>query len=283
MREGARSPGPRSPTSPFAIHVGFWLNLHLLLYAQSGPRGAREPIDDPDWQAALAAYRAAYPDRGPMALLMDDKLTALARKLADTPDDAAVHDPVLARAAPVYRTKRWPDDRVRAHAWIAGVEKLIAVNGATLTRELAKAYRTPWPAAPMRVEVVPYATFAGAYTILEPTLISASGRDARNQGDDALEVVFHEASHALVRPVEEALKRTCPSAPDDLWHAVLFYTTGRIVARVLGPGYVPYADKEKLWDVLPGGEALRVESQPYLDCQRSFEEGIARLCAAVTR
>jgi hypothetical protein len=66
-------------------------------------------------------------------------------------------------------------------------------------------------------------------------------------------------------------------------HGVLFYTTGRIVARVLGPGYVPYADKAKLWDQLPGGEALRVEWQPYLDGQRSFEEGIARLCAAVSK
>ena len=40
----ARAPAPQAPappTSPFAIHVGFWLNLHLLLYAQSGPRGAR--------------------------------------------------------------------------------------------------------------------------------------------------------------------------------------------------------------------------------------------------
>jgi len=282
----ARAPAPQAPSppsSPFAFHVGFWLSLHLRLYGESGPRGAREPLDDPDWQAALGAYRAAYPDRGPLALLTDGTLTALGRKLADTPDDAAVDDPVLTKAAPVYRAKRWPEDRARAQAWIAGVDKLIAVHGATLTRELAKAYRTPWPATPMRVEVVPYATFAGAYTILEPTLISVSGRDERNQGNDGLEIVFHEASHALMGPLAEALGRTCPAAPRQLWHAVLFYTTGQIVARVLGPGYVPYADKQKLWDRLPGREALRVEWQPYLDGQRSFDEGIARLCATVAK
>lgn len=33
-----------------------------------------------------------------------------------------------------------------------------------------------------------------------------------------------------------------------LWHAVLFYTTGAIVARELGGGYVPYATKTGLWE-----------------------------------
>ena len=32
----------------------------------------------------------------------------------------------------------------------------------------------------------------------------------------------------------------------DLWHEVLFYTSGELVAKRI-PGYVPYAEKNGLW------------------------------------
>ena len=44
----------------------------------------------------------------------------------------------------------------------------------------------------------------------------------------------------------------------DLWHAVLFYTSGELVAGLV-PGYTSYADKNGLWHpalMQMGGRAL---------------------------
>jgi hypothetical protein len=285
-----RPPAP-APPQPFAFHHGFWLSLHLLLYGQSGPRGAREPIDDPTWQEALAAYKAAFPARDFMTLLTDERLVAAERLLAAVPDDAtpAGLDPALAatlaRAAPIYRARRWPEDLRRAQEWTAGVEAAVRAHGASLTAALGEVYRDPWPAAPVRVEVVPYAGPVGAYTVIEPTLIAVSSRDERNGGDAALEILFHEASHALVGPLAREIDRVCPKAPPTLWHALLFYTTGEVVKRRFGPTYVPYAEKNGLWERSPDWHGLlalfRAEWQPAIDGRRSFEEGVARVCAGL--
>lgn len=64
----------------------------------------------------------------------------------------------------------------------------------------------------------------------------------------------------------------------DLWHAVIFYTTGELVRREL-PGYVPYAFKNGLWKrawpMYLG--PLERDWQPYLDGKSSFHAVIAAL------
>ena len=51
----------------------------------------------------------------------------------------------------------------------------------------------------------------------------------------ALEVLFHEASHGIAEPVEQAIVREChqrdKAIPRDLWHALVFYTTGEVIRR----------------------------------------------------
>jgi hypothetical protein len=287
------APAPAPAASPFAFHHGFWLSLHLRLYGESGPRGPRDPLDDPTWLEAVAAYKAAFPQRDMLALLADDALVAAERVLADVPDDGAPSgiDPVLAaalaHAAPVYRARRWPDDRARAEAWIAAVTPLVAAHGAALAATIGETYHDPWPSEPVRVEVVPYAGFVGAYTVVQPTLIAVSSRDDRNHGDAALEILFHEASHARVGPLRTALRDVCPTAPPTLWHALLFYSTGEVVKRRLGPSYVPYAEKNGLWERAADWRGLlpifRAAWQPTLDGARPFDEGVRRVCDSVLR
>ena len=43
-----------------------------------------------------------------------------------------------------------------------------------MKKELSAAYQTPWPADPIRTDVAEYASWAGAYTVLEPTHITIS-------------------------------------------------------------------------------------------------------------
>jgi hypothetical protein len=73
-------------------------------------------------------------------------------------------------------------------------------------------------------------------------------------------VVFHEASHTLVAPwrpdplpkaLQQAAAELGVPLPRDLWHPILFYTTGDVVRRALKqagePAYTPYMYRHGLW------------------------------------
>ena len=79
--------------------------------------------------------------------------------------------------------------------------------------------------------------------------------------------------------------------PRDLWHALLFYTTGEVIRPAVftseqgtaRSGYVPYAVREGLYK--RGWENyLRVLTdywQPYLDGKQSFDDAIAHMVSAL--
>jgi hypothetical protein len=148
------------------------------------------------------------------------------------------------------------------------------------------------------VDVTAYASSTGAYTTLDPLRVTVSATDARNQGAEALEVLFHEASHGIADTVEDAIFRECRQRdkpiPRDLWHALLFYTTGEVIRPVAldaassapgagSSGYVPYAVREGLYK--RGWENyLRILTeywQPYLDGRVDFSDAIAHMVSAL--
>jgi hypothetical protein len=164
------------------------------------------------------------------------------------------------------------------------------------------------------VDVSARANWAGAYTTLDPLRVTISSLDPANQGNSALEVLFHEASHGVAEPVQNAIARECRQRdkpiPRDLWHALIFYTTGEVVKPLLSadaappknnPGstnlhpdrppadsankdeYIPYAVREGLYqrgwnDYL---QLLTRFWQPYLDGRATFDDAIARMVSSL--
>jgi hypothetical protein len=271
----AHETAPPAPVALFDFHVGFWVNLHQRLYAETS-RGAPAPAawqSDPAWQEALAAYRQAIPRRDFMTLLKDEQLVALNRELAaaeNEPHVPAAHiDPALAaaleRAAIPYREHGWPVDEAQDRAWIRALEPLLAKHGAALATELERVFRAHL-VRPVRVDVSAFAGPVGAYTVIEPTQVTLSSTDTRHQGTAALEILFHEASHSLVGPNDFA---EIADAEPALWHASLFFVVGEVVRRTVDPSYVAYADANGMWDRVPGWsryrEALAKAWLPYLD------------------
>ena len=297
----------------FVFHSGFWINLHHFLYEEAaaeeaGPRPtAHEPElasdssvtatlnDDErrDWAAAVSYYRTNIIERD---LLKNDAMRILKNRLEDrenSPTLAGANiDPplarVLGRAAPIYRAHWWPQHDRANHAWIDGVTLLVVKNGAALAQSLANAYETQWPDTPLRVDVVAYANWAGAYTTLRPTRSVISSTDEGNQGIAGLEVLFHEASHPLIDKVGDSLIRDFAARkrtpPLDLWHAVLFFTTGFFVQQIY-PNYMPYADRFDLWN--RGGwssyrELLVKDWQPRLEGKVRLDTALSQLAADYT-
>lgn len=331
MRTPAQEEPPAIPLPVFEFHSGFWLNLHHTLYRQarlqrSSAAGANavattagmanlSAAEQRAWSSALAFYAKTYADKDltvslEMILIKNQlgdfetcqDLSGLKKKTCDAGLPQQLTQ-TLESAAPVYRAHLWPDHDRTNRRWISVVAPLIRRNGLDLSHRLAEIYQTPWPRERIRVDVTSFASSTGAYTTGDPLRVTVSSTDPRNQGAEALEVLFHEASHGIADAVQEAIFRECRQRdkpiPRDLWHALLFYTTGEVIRPVASsssessssppassapsPGYVPYAVREGLYK--RGWENyLRVLTQywqPYLDGRVDFSDAIAHMVSAL--
>jgi hypothetical protein len=284
------------------------------------------------WAEAVSYYVANYADKD---LLFSTELVLLKNQLGDfeTCDELsgakkktcdaglpAKLTQILEGAAPVYRAHRWPADDRANRAWIKRVAPLVREQGVGLSHRLADIYQTRWPVEKIRVDVSAAANAAGAYTTLDPLRVTIASSDPRNQGGAALEVLFHEASHGIATPVELAIVRECRQRdkpiPRDLWHALIFYTTGEVIRPLMEadddanennqnstkPGgssnkdeegansrnsqdsdYTPYAMREGLYQ--RGWEnyltLLTRYWQPYLEGRATFDDAIAHMVSAL--
>ncbi len=310
----------------FEFHSSFWMNLHHFLYQQAriqeelptrragqqhysekdpahaSPAGgvsavpALTPAEAADWQASLDHYRAEFAGRD---LLFSTDMVLIKNRLAElqnAPDlQLSGFRPeliaALERAAVVYRRHWWPaHDRQNRH-WVTQATPLIDKFGPVLARKLAAVYQTPWPAGRIWVDVTVYAGRVGGYTSVDPLHVTISSAEPRNQGTAALEVLFHEASHGVAGHVRETIEEHCRALgkpiPRDLWHAILFYTTGEMVRRSLVEAgeeeYLPYAFRHGLFARGWQGYLQLIERhwKPYLDGSTDFDRALARLVNAL--
>ena len=320
----------------FELHSGFWINLHHTLYQEARQRKAATSRDagatkstaaatksvlagkgltgaeQKAWDDAVAYYAENYADKDllfttELIQLKDqigdfedcDELSGRKRKFCDAglPANLTL---VLEAAAPVYRKYLWPEHDKANRRWILQVAPLVREEGVGLSERLADIYQTRWPHGKIRVDVVAYANWAGAYTTVDPLRVTIASLDSRNQGPQALEVLFHEGSHGIAEAVQRAIIRECRQRdkpiPRDLWHALVFYTTGEVIRTVLtspsrgekgndGPSssYDTYAFREGLYqrgwkNYL---ELLQRFWQPYLDGKATFDDAIARMVSSM--
>lgn len=289
QRNGLSSTSRSSPL--FDFHSGFWLNLDLALYQAAQPRATPDRIanNNPDWKEAVSYYRANMASKD---LLLDGAMVSVKNALEDQEEADSLQPNkdltpaligCLQRAEAPYRNSLWPQQDQANKSWIQRVRTLLDLYGDQLAKSLSAAYQAPWTAGSIRVDLANYASWAGAYTTNDPTRITISSIDQANQGNAALEVLFHEASHGLSDKLERAITAECKqqnvSLPRrDLWHAILFYTTGEIVRRAL-PSYTPYAAANGLWTrAWPMYlNPLNRDWRPYLDGRASFSSAITAI------
>jgi len=319
------------PLPVFEFHSGFWLNLHHTLYyagrqqflaAQGNVNASATPpllaglpeAELRPWKEAVAYYAANFVAKD---LLFATDLIQLKDQLGDFEDCSDLSgtrqkfcnaglDPKLTRlletAAPVYRAHLWPVHDKANRRWVFAVAPLVRSQSVGLSHRLSDIYQTHWPRYRIRVDMTAYANWAGAYTTVDPLRVTISSTDPGNQGNVALEVLFHEASHGIAEPVEQAIIRECrqrdKAIPRDLWHALVFYTTGEVIRPIMaraaaaqaqsGDGapaepYQPYAVRGGLYSRgwLRYHELLAQFWQPYLDNSETFDDAIARMVSAL--
>lgn len=308
-----------SPPPQFEFHSGFWVNLHLFLYAQSRitlddsapeaqapPSPALSPAERQTWNAAVAYYAS---DLGQRDLTTSLDFARIADTLGELETCADLSGRsaqvctsglqpavirVLESAAPIYRAHWWRQHDLANRAWIAQVAPLVQQMGADLADRLPEIYQEPWPRGRLRVDVVCFAGAQGAYTTLNPAHLMIASKDARNQGLYGFEVLFHEASEVLAGGVMKQIADLCRARdlpiPRDLGPALLYYTTGYAVQNELATNrphdapYTPYAQRFGLYQGAWGEfEALLDEYWlPYLQGTMEFDAAIERLVAGIS-
>jgi hypothetical protein len=284
------------------FHSDFWMNLHHALHAAA--RGVRfqnitvfafSPDEQKVWDSSVDIYSRGYARKD---LLFDRDMErikiAIGRSsgnlnTAQIPEDLRT---ALQQAAPIYRERAWPGADTANRRWIAEQVRNIDQIAPTEIPKLVMLFGTPWPTSNVRVDAVRVANAQGAYTSLGPSWIVISTGDPNNQGWTGTEIVFHESSHLLVRPLSSAIDKAAKEAsvevPDVLWHVVLFYIAGEVTRRSLsneGLMYEPYLYKTGLFDRAWPMLRMPIEAAlpAYIDGRMSLDETAKRLVTALRK
>jgi hypothetical protein len=294
---------------PFAIHSAFWPNLHHVLWAEAwakrstserSPAGALpEPLkanlskdERTAWDAAVAYYDREMADLHPLFEMGPIRKFLIAVK-GDLPATGLepAHRQALVAAAPVYRKYWWPAHDRANRAWLTDPMAKVASLSPAVPERLSKLYGTPWFTSIVRVDVVWVGNREGAYASIDPppAHITISSSDSNHTGWTAAETLFHESSHALVRPILEAFAaelRAQGKASRDLWHVALFYMTGEVVRQALaerGITYVPYLYKTGLFDrAWPHYKApIETHWKAYVNGEISRDAAIKNIVSAI--
>ena len=234
------------------------------------------PVSFGDWQQFLL--------RAQLAGFDEEKTDAGARQFVE------IARSFRAAATPAYRACRWAAQDEKNRRWIEELKPRLAADEQKIASRLEQLYRKQWNGLPIPVDVVETVDWSGANSIIRyPVGGHLMISSPSYQGPAALEVVFHEASHLLMDrndPVQQALDGAAKAVdfrlPGDLWHVVLFYTTGETVRRILDdggkPGYTPM-----LYGIFDRGawvgyrKALESAWRPYVDGKRDLSEAAASL------
>jgi len=298
LAPGCASAKPHASDGPrFVFQDSFWVNLHHFLRAEARRDGRGAALVLPveslaaDEKSAWRAALAAYGELAQKNLLFDDELVGINVTLAGAGEPRELPRGLLTPeltgalngAAPVYRAHVWPEQERRNDAWIAATEPLVAEHAAMLTAALASAYGVEWPALPILVDpcsesgpFMAYTTSAAPPGFAGHIVIAPS--DA-NRGPVAFECIAHEASHvvdaALTRMIDDESARQGVAAPPELWHALLFFTSGFVAERVLGEAGTYRTDVTAGYPAYSG--ALEKEWQPYLERRVTLEEALMQL------
>jgi hypothetical protein len=279
----------------------FWVNLHQFLYvlgrAQANQPDASRPAAAeavPDmqrglpmlsaeeravWSTAVTTYAmrwsVANPDGGAIRLLIN--MSDVPTLMASQGLDPLLRDAVD-RVAPIYRRVWWPSHQEANRKWAAQTAALVARHGEAMLGFLTRAYAMQWPTDGRTVTVSAYANFGGAFSLINGRVLVVSSVAPDNQGLSAIESIFHESLHQWDNETFDALRTPAKAAnvmiPQDLPHAMIFFTAGEAVKRVV-PDYTPYADRAGIWELAISGAtrpAGRLR-QPLIDAWKPWLDG----------
>jgi len=276
-----------------------WVNLHQRLLAEANgyesppPPAGLSGDELAQWVKAVERYRAFIHKRSE---LFDRELVRINTVLSETmgqelpksiPDAAAV---VLRAGMPLYRKAQWMEDDRANRFWVAVVTPLLVSAGEELADAHAKVYGFPFPKH-ILVDVCSFGGQFGAYTVGEgeSAHVVVMSTNGGTQGFGSLESMMHEPSHAIVDATSWAIgsditrlaKELNVKPRYNLWHAILFYTSGELTRQALATrgvsGYHPFILDMYRTAFAGFQQPLETHWQAYLDGKVSRDEALRQI------
>lgn len=194
---------------------------------------------------------------------------------------------MFSAAMPVFEKHMWP---LHSQTNTRKIEELIEklkIMEMDIAPELERVYQATWAPRTLEVQVTYYANWSEAYTGFSDNAVEITygSKTARHIGTQGLEILFHEASHWLVtKNVQPLISEKAKEMKKNivgqniLWHAVLFYMTGKVVQKACtnrGIEHELYMVKNHVLD--QGFKRFPAAIDPYLDGKTDLGSAIEEL------
>ncbi len=203
----------------------------------------------------------------------------------------AVADGFMAAAARAYRACRWQMQDEKNRQWLQQLVPQLEEHEQGIAARLATLYGVSWPESLFDVDIVETVSWAGANSFFPEGSAGHILVASEPEALESLETVFHEASHGFMLggdPLREALSDAARDRgidpPKDLWHVVLFVTTGETVRKALETaGETDY--EPMIYEIYTRSdwgryrEAMNAVWPDYLDGERTARDAIAAVIA----
>lgn len=200
---------------------------------------------------------------------------------------------VIRSFQPHFAKWYWPAIDSANKAWLNAHKAEISSMENVVVPELERIYKTKLPEEKIRIDLACYATWAGAYSYNDTyNHVIFASQHKSNQGELAAEVVFHETSHFLVDKLMEQIatlaKGRHVKKDLDLWHNVIFYTTGHVMEKVyklkwqkFEPYYVQMKFQDKFPEFKTSVDACKLYWDPYMNGQTGFDAALSSMVTYV--
>ena len=303
---GQADPYLLAETEQFRFQSNFWINMHHFLFQKAKDLKRERNITEKEqelidqlkgkdlkiYQQSLDYYTEQIIDK---SHLFDEGLTKVKNYLGGfsgkrlpkngIPDKALFK--VLNDFSRTYEKIFWPLHDGANRARFNEHFDLLKTIEPKVLKELYRLTQNRLPKEKTLVDISAFANWAGAYTTNDPQHIILSSTRLNTLGTTWIEMVFHEASHGLVYnrsgliggTIRNKSKAMNKELPESLWHAVLFYLSGKVTANVLEEmgktGHEMYMFRNGVFRQYH--EVLNLYMPAYMDGTDSFEEVVEKI------
>lgn len=308
MYKGSLDDSNQEETQYFRFHNNFWINLHHFFYkmAKEAKKSSFEEVFANEFIAALNPNQLKdlkdgvkyYQDSLIKRDLLFNGLMYNLKKwliqfsgesdLAKGAFDVQLIS-TLNSLKPIYAQHFWSKHQKRNQFVLEDNLSLIKKFETEFFTSMTKYSQTNLPEGKIRIDLTYYANWAGAYTTTRPNVHAVVSTINNELEGDWVETIFHEPSHALVSSrrgiVSETINKVCEQLnvkpPRQLWHAFLFYISGRIIQDLLakeGINYQLYMFRGKVFDAYHN--SLK-ELDPFYAGETDLETAIKALIKSI--
>ncbi|MEM6768792.1 MAG: hypothetical protein AAF655_27895 [Bacteroidota bacterium] len=253
-------------THRFEFHSNYWLNLHHFLQLETLLRESADSsllspalfdqltVEEVQQIDSAISYYQQHLSKEDLRASPYQRtfrqwiITQVGEALETPPDSLASHVPILTSLSAFYKKYLWPAHKASIRRVLQANASFINQYEDTLASQLELLTHSYWQGEKIRVDICYYAKSTSwnlrnrPYTSLYPThiVMNTAGEQEELKGN-WLELLFHEASHHLIGTrtgfvagtIQDVCRVKQEIIPRGLWHAYLFYFSGKVVQEAL--------------------------------------------------